>query len=253
MVVRLPKTPRSIGSSLAAPRAIRSVLDAGSGCHPGGSAVPPAWSEEHPRCRLWPREVLHRGGLSRTEVRCPRDRSAPPTRAARGAAGAKTRGAQRAALRWRRDQGPVGCLRGLYFFNPFAENIFHEHDRFDDDVQLSALRYTAELLRVEHMLERARAGSVVVTYHGLGGPIPSTYELITDERAGSDRVRTWVQRPRPKSDGHGSKPKMASCCVPRTDLHHALASLICEQPRLDGAADPLSEEPTGHDSPWIAT
>jgi SAM-dependent methyltransferase len=139
---------------------------------------------------------------------------------------------------------PWDSYQGLYFFNPFAENIFHEQDRFDDDVQLSALRFASELLRVERLLEQARVGTVVVTYHGLGGPIPSSYELVTDERAGSDRVRTWVQRQRPDSRWVWLEVQNSVLRVPRSELHCALASLICECPPNDTAASLRREEPT---------
>jgi hypothetical protein len=136
------------------------------------------------------------------------------------------------------------AYQGLYFFNPFAENIFHEKDRLDDDVHLSVLRFASELLRVERLLERARVGTVVVTYHGLGGPIPSSYELVTDERAGSDRVRTWIQRPRLDSRWVWLEGENSVLRVPRSDVHCALASLICTCPRIDAAANLAREGPT---------
>jgi predicted RNA methylase len=135
------------------------------------------------------------------------------------------------------------AYQGLYFFNPFAENIFHKQDRFDEEVQLSALRFASELLRVERLLERARVGTVVVTYHGLGGPIPSSYELVTDERAGSDHVRTWIQRQRPDSRWVWLEMQDAVLRVARRDLHSALASLICECPLNGTVANLLPEKP----------
>lgn len=139
---------------------------------------------------------------------------------------------------------PWDAYQGLYFFNPFAENIFYEQDRYDDDVQLSAPRFASELLRVERLLERARVGTVIVTYHGLGGPIPSSYELVMDERAGSDRVRTWVKRPRPASRWVWLEMQNRVLRVPRSDLHCALASLICECPLVDTPANPPPDELT---------
>ena len=90
---------------------------------------------------------------------------------------------------------PWAPYDGLYFFNPFAENIYDEDERFDDDADLSTLRFCSELLLVEKLLAEARVGTIVVTYHGLGEPIPSSYKLASNEYAGSDRVRTWVQGP----------------------------------------------------------
>jgi SAM-dependent methyltransferase len=83
---------------------------------------------------------------------------------------------------------------GLYFFNPFIESTLEPANRFDDDVDHSTRRFGAELLRVESLLARAHVGTLFVTYHGLGGPIPSSYELVGEERAGTDKIHTWVKR-----------------------------------------------------------
>jgi SAM-dependent methyltransferase len=89
---------------------------------------------------------------------------------------------------------------GLYFFNPFAENVFEPPDRFDCGVDLSTARFVEELQRIDRLLQPMPLGTVVVTYHGLGGPIPSSYRLADDEKVGSGRIRTWVQGPRPVAD-----------------------------------------------------
>jgi len=117
---------------------------------------------------------------------------------------------------------------GFYFFNPFAENTFERRDWFDDHVHLSTLRFGSELLRVERLLERARVGTVVVTYHGLGGPIPSSYTLVGDERSGSDRIRTWVQGTQRQSRWAWLETLGSVTRVSRSDMQSALASLMCE-------------------------
>jgi SAM-dependent methyltransferase len=124
-------------------------------------------------------------------------------------------------------QVPWNEYDGLYFFNPFAENTFDHDDRFDNEASLSTKRFGAELLRAESLLARAQVGTVVVTYHGLGGAIPSSYELVADEPAGSDRMRTWVQRSQLQSswawlEGDGTVER-----VSRRDMRSVLASLIC--------------------------
>jgi SAM-dependent methyltransferase len=80
---------------------------------------------------------------------------------------------------------------GFYFFNPFYENLAPEHERFDLSVQLSRARFVEEIERIETRLRALRAGTVVITYHGLGGPIPSSFALVADEVAGNGRLRTW--------------------------------------------------------------
>jgi SAM-dependent methyltransferase len=82
---------------------------------------------------------------------------------------------------------------GLYFFNPFAENLFTAPDHIDDCVELSRERFLAEALRVEVALRSAALGTAVVTYFGLGGRIPSCYELVRSERARTDCLRLWAK------------------------------------------------------------
>jgi SAM-dependent methyltransferase len=71
---------------------------------------------------------------------------------------------------------------GFYFFNPFNE----------DPVSGSSGAET-DLLRVVDLLDAADRGSIVITYHGLGGAIPSTYDLLSDEPVGTGRLRVWVK------------------------------------------------------------
>jgi len=119
---------------------------------------------------------------------------------------------------------------GLYFFNPFGENIFDEHEWFDNEVDLSRMRFSTDLLRAERLLARARVGTVVVTYHGLGGAIPSSYELVSDDRAGSDRLRTWVKRSQDQTAWAWLESRSSVTQVSRSDMRDALASLICGDP-----------------------
>ena len=97
-------------------------------------------------------------------------------------------------------------------------------------VLLSALRFGSELLRVESLLEQAAVGTVVVTYFGLGGPIPASYELVADELAGGDRLRTWVQGERRGSSSAWLETVASVRRVSRNDVHCALASLIRGDP-----------------------
>ena len=124
---------------------------------------------------------------------------------------------------------------GFYFFNPFAENTFDSHERFDQEVQLSRERLGAELLRAEALLASARVGTVVVTYHGLGGAIPSSYELVSDEHAGTDRVRMWVKRARQPTTWAWYEMRRSVVRIARRDMNAVLASLICGE-GINGAS-----------------
>jgi SAM-dependent methyltransferase len=88
----------------------------------------------------------------------------------------------------------------FYFYNPFAENLYFEDDRIDDQVELTRRRFVRDALGVERALRAAPLGSLALTYHGLSGRIPACYELETCERAGSDWLRLWTKR-REKDDG----------------------------------------------------
>lgn len=123
-----------------------------------------------------------------------------------------------------------GEYDGFYFFNPFAENVFDASERFDDHVSLSAKRYGEVLLRAESLLAAARVGTVVVTYHGLGGVLPSNYELVADESAGSDRLRTWVRRSEEPCDWSWLEADSGIVQVSNQDMHSVLRALGSEEP-----------------------
>jgi SAM-dependent methyltransferase len=80
----------------------------------------------------------------------------------------------------------------FYFYNPFFENVHHDN-HIDEHVELSARRFEADLGAAFEALRRARVGTRVVTYHGLGAELPPTYHLVTNESAGSDMLKLWVQ------------------------------------------------------------
>jgi SAM-dependent methyltransferase len=80
---------------------------------------------------------------------------------------------------------------GFYFFNPFSENLSEPDAWLDRSVELSEERFQVELRRVELALDMLAPGAVLATYHGIGGPIPSSYEILGDEAAGTNRLRTW--------------------------------------------------------------
>jgi SAM-dependent methyltransferase len=85
-------------------------------------------------------------------------------------------------------------FEALYFFNPFAENLFDDEEAFDDRTERSSERYMAEVDHVEQRLLEAPMGQVVLTYHGFGGRIPSCFELLREERCGTNWLRVWQKR-----------------------------------------------------------
>jgi len=83
---------------------------------------------------------------------------------------------------------------GLYFFNPFVENLFARDDRIDDALEMTEERFDRDVQRTEASLRGAPMGTAVVTYHGMGARIPGCYVPVRTERAGSDFLRLWVKR-----------------------------------------------------------
>ena len=74
-------------------------------------------------------------------------------------------------------------------------------------------------------------GTVIVTYFGLGGPIPSSFEFVGDERAGGDRLRTWVQRGTQRRSRSAWVESIGSVLsASRSDVLCALPALIAEDP-----------------------
>ncbi|MDB4995291.1 MAG: hypothetical protein JWM74_2723 [Myxococcaceae bacterium] len=81
----------------------------------------------------------------------------------------------------------------FYLFNPFAENAFGVDEQLDRTVELSRARYVRDICFVEKMLAMAPAGTRVLTYHGFGGTIPDTFQLLLRERVGSDALELWLK------------------------------------------------------------
>lgn len=80
---------------------------------------------------------------------------------------------------------------GFYVFNSFAENSYPSDNQLDQTVELSHARRIDDVMRVERWLATRDPGTILLTYHGLGGPIPGSYEQVHVEAAGSDWLRAW--------------------------------------------------------------
>lgn len=96
------------------------------------------------------------------------------------------------------DDVDVNDFDGIYFFNPFEENLWGADTQLDHTVELSEARYHADIEAAKSMLSRARVGTRVVTYHGFGGDLPPSYELVHSEPIRTDKLDLWIRR-----DGQG--------------------------------------------------
>jgi SAM-dependent methyltransferase len=96
----------------------------------------------------------------------------------------------------------------FYLFNPFGENLYPVAEQFDTGPELSSLRYTHDLSIFENWLDQAALGTCVVTYHGFGGRMPDTYQLLRSIPKGTDLLRLWKKK----------RPGRASSHIPERSL-----------------------------------
>jgi predicted RNA methylase len=80
----------------------------------------------------------------------------------------------------------------FYFFNPFYERIAYRKG-IDDRTPPHAGVFFEHLKVVKEKLGEAKSGSRVLTYHGLGGRLPSDWVLIRSEDIGTDELQLWVK------------------------------------------------------------
>ncbi|WP_146653563.1 class I SAM-dependent methyltransferase [Labilithrix luteola] len=97
------------------------------------------------------------------------------------------------------DDIDVSDFDALYFFNPFEENMLHARHWLDSTVTLSEARYFADVSRAEGLLDAARVGTRVVTYHGFGGKMPLSYHRAVRERCRSGHLELWVKSERART------------------------------------------------------
>jgi SAM-dependent methyltransferase len=101
---------------------------------------------------------------------------------------------------------------GFYFFNPFITS------------SLEPLGIGREVLRVAELLGAARRGATVVTYHGLGGLIPSSYELRSEEPISSGHLRVWVKTRARAADYYHLEYSRDVSRVPRSYVREKVGS-----------------------------
>ena len=81
----------------------------------------------------------------------------------------------------------------FYFFNPFEENVFADNGALDRSVVLSEARFWADVAFVERKLARLPVGVRVATFHGFGGRIPPSYELVAQHPMYGGALRFWTK------------------------------------------------------------
>lgn len=85
----------------------------------------------------------------------------------------------------------VPAADAYYFYNPFGENLLDEDGRIDPEVELGVERRQQDLEHAEQLLQRATAGTYVLTYHGIGKEMPSDYQEVRFVRSSRGVLRLW--------------------------------------------------------------
>jgi len=90
----------------------------------------------------------------------------------------------------------------LYFYNPFESLLFGggRADRAGWTV------FAEQVARAEQKLSELSPGSRVVTFHGFGGEMPSSFALAFSETIGEGQLALWVQQPRSRRRSGGEVP-----------------------------------------------
>jgi SAM-dependent methyltransferase len=93
-------------------------------------------------------------------------------------------------------QGALGTARlpaadVYYLYNPFEENVLEGVECIDEDVELSAERYTRDLSAVRELLVAARTGTYVLTYNGFGARLPAGYRHVCVDHELPNVLSLW--------------------------------------------------------------
>ena len=80
----------------------------------------------------------------------------------------------------------------FYFFNPFYERIAYRQG-MDDRTPPHAGLFFDHVRVVRDKLQLAKVGTRVVTYHGMGGRLPSDWVLVRSEEIHTDELQLWVK------------------------------------------------------------
>jgi predicted RNA methylase len=81
---------------------------------------------------------------------------------------------------------------GLYLYNPF-ESVLFGCGRPDG---AGWTEFADRVAGTEERLSALSTGTRVVTFHGFGGEMPSSFQLVFSEAIGDGELALWIQRPR---------------------------------------------------------
>jgi SAM-dependent methyltransferase len=78
----------------------------------------------------------------------------------------------------------------FYLFNPFAEQLLGS----DEGQAARKQQYVAMVSRTQERFEACASGTRVLTYHGFGGDLPSSYVVLHREPALADELILWEKQ-----------------------------------------------------------
>lgn len=85
----------------------------------------------------------------------------------------------------------------FYLYNPYAEQLWSEE--LDPLARRDA--YVANVALTQRRLDAAAPGTRLVTYHGFGGEVPLSYDMVHREPAHEDELQLWVRGTRSCCNG----------------------------------------------------
>ena len=107
----------------------------------------------------------------------------------------------------------------IYLYNPFGELNLAPRDRISCDGELPRERYSYLVRATQARLYLAAPGTRVVTFHGLGGPMPPGYRCLESERWYQGALSSFVRLPHDQELLLGDRNGRASETSPSaTDL-----------------------------------
>lgn len=82
----------------------------------------------------------------------------------------------------------------FYFYNPFWENKMELNLRINSNFTVGQNKFKHYVDQVVARLEKLRAGTHIITYHGFGGRFPCSFECVHFEPCGTDQIKLWIKK-----------------------------------------------------------
>lgn len=135
-------------------------------------------------------KLCHVGALATNLVWIGIERDATMVRIATRVARALNVGSQTTFLHAEALQHEWSSYGAVYLFNPFSEACIEG----EIDPLTRQAAYVHEVLSVEQRLIALSPGTLVATYHGFGGDMPSALERVETANAHDGAVELWIRK-----------------------------------------------------------